>query len=76
MKSNYLYIFFFAGILLFSKVSYAQELTLQEIISGKKDISKEEKNLEFQTHFFEALKQKAISNYGKAIDKICFNITK
>ena len=70
MKSNYLYIFFFAGILLFSKVSYAQELTLQEIISGKKDLSKEEKYLEFQTHFFEALKQKAISNYGKAIESL------
>ena len=70
MKSNYLYIFFFAGILLFSKVSYAQELTLQEIISGKKDVSNEEKNLEFQTHFFEALKQKAISNYSKAIESL------
>lgn len=76
MKSNYLYIFFFAGILLFSRISYAQEPTLQEIISGKKDLSIEDKNLEFQTFFFEALKQNAINNYSKAIENLeqCYQI--
>ena len=30
----------------------------------------EEQDLKFQTYFFEALKQKAINNYGKAIENL------
>jgi len=32
--------------------------------------TEEENSLKFQTHFFEALKQKAIKNYGKAIESL------
>ena len=46
---------------LISILSYAQEPTVN---------IKEEKNLEFQTYFFEALKQTAIKNYGKAIEQL------
>ncbi|WP_217900251.1 tetratricopeptide repeat protein [Lutibacter agarilyticus] len=46
------------GILAISSSFYAQELI------------DEEKKLEFQTHFFEALKQKAINNYAKAIESL------
>lgn len=76
MKSKFLYGFILLGIVTISKVSYAQEPTLQEIITGKKDLSKEERNLEFQAHFFEALKQIAINNYGKAIESLeqCYQI--
>ena len=76
MKGKFLYGFMLMGIIAVSKVSYAQEPTLLEIITGEKDLSKEEKNLEFQTHFFEALKQKAINNYSKAIESLeqCYQI--
>ena len=42
-----------------SGFSYAQKINTQE-----------ENNLKFQTHFFEALKQKAIKNYNKAIESL------
>lgn len=48
-------------MVLISIFSYAQEPTVN---------IKEEKNLEFQTYFFEALKQTAIKNYGKAIEQL------
>ncbi len=48
-------------MVLISILSYAQEPTVN---------IKEEKNLEFQTYFFEALKQTAIKNYGKAIEQL------
>lgn len=38
--------------------------------SAQKINTEEENNLKFQTHFFEALKQKAIKNYGKAIESL------
>lgn len=64
------------GILTIPKISYGQEKELQEILTNKKDRSKEDNNLEFQTYFFEALKQKAINNYSKAIENLenCYEI--
>lgn len=58
MKRTFLFNLIFVGILAISSNFYAQELI------------DEEKNLEFQTHFFEALKQKAINNYSKAIESL------
>jgi len=65
MKSHYLQIIFFIGISLISTILYGQAAT-----------NEEENNLKFQTHFFEALKQKAIKNYGKAIEHLekCYEI--
>jgi len=64
------------GILTIPNVSYAQEKILQEIITGEKDTRKEDNNLKFQTFFFEALKQKAINNFSKAIENLeqCYQI--
>lgn len=42
-----------------SSFSYAQKINIEEELS-----------LKFQTHFFEALKQKAIKNYDKAIESL------
>ena len=44
------------GMLFISGFSYAQKINTEE-----------ENSLKFQTHFFEALKQKAIENHDKAI---------
>ena len=76
MKSTFLYGIMIIGILIIPKVSYAQEKSLQEIITGEKDTRKEDNGLKFQTFFFEALKQKAINNYGKAIENLeqCYQI--
>ncbi|WP_456377073.1 tetratricopeptide repeat protein [Lutibacter sp.] len=65
MKSKKLYNYLLVGIMLISGFSYAQ-----------KNYSVEENNLKFQTHFFEALKQKAIRNYSKAIENLekCYEI--
>ena len=65
MKSRYLQTLFFIGIILISKVSYMQTINIEE-----------ENNLKFQTHFFEALKQKAIKNYSKAVENLekCYEI--
>lgn len=49
------------GILLISMFSYAQQPTVKNA---------EQNNLEFQQHFFEALKQKAINNFSKAIESL------
>lgn len=65
MKSNYLVtcILFLLGINIGGL--FAQNTTLTE-----------ENNLKFQTSFFEALKQKAIKNYPKAIENLenCYQI--
>lgn len=47
------------GMLFISGLLYAQKINTEE-----------ENSLKFQTHFFEALKQKAIKNYGKAIESL------
>ncbi|MBK5208670.1 MAG: hypothetical protein JJE44_04085 [Flavobacteriaceae bacterium] len=47
------------GMIFISGFSYAQKINTEE-----------ENSLKFQTHFFEALKQKAIKNYGKAIESL------
>jgi tetratricopeptide (TPR) repeat protein len=47
------------GIVLITSFTYAQKSTITE-----------ENDLKFQTHFFEALKQRAIKNYSKAIESL------
>jgi predicted Zn-dependent protease len=59
MKVNFLHHIAMLGIFIISIASNAQNETLAE-----------EENLNFQRHFFEALKQKAINNYGKAIESL------
>lgn len=65
MKNKKVYILFLIGISIISNFSHAQ--TVDTI---------EENNLKFQTYFFEALKQKAIKNYSKAIESLekCYEI--
>jgi len=65
MKNKKLHTYLLVGIILISSFSYAQKIN-----------SVEENNLKFQTHFFEALKQKAIKNYSKAIESLekCYEI--
>lgn len=59
MRTKYLYGLIAVGMLFISSFSYAQKINIEE-----------ENSLKFQTHFFEALKQKAIKNYGKAIESL------
>ncbi len=59
MKIRNLYWVIAVGMLFISSFSYAQKIDTEE-----------ENSLKFQTHFFEALKQKAIKNYGKAIESL------
>jgi len=61
MRNGFLHKKLYVGIVLISIFSYAQQPTVN---------INEEKNLQFQTHFFEALKQTAIKNYGKAIEQL------
>ena len=53
------------GMFFISGIFYAQNINIAE-----------ENSLKFQTHFFEALKQKAIKNYRKAIESLerCYEI--
>lgn len=76
MKHPIFFILFLAGILVISNKTQAQEKRLPENSMDKKELLEEEKNLEFQTYFFEALKQKAINNYSKAIENLenCYAI--
>jgi tetratricopeptide (TPR) repeat protein len=45
-------------------------------VNGQNNLVNEENSLKFQNYFFEALKQKAIKNYGKAIENLekCYQI--
>ena len=65
MRYGFLHKIFLVGIVLISSLVYAQ-----------KNNSDEENNLKFQSYFFEALKQKAIKNYSKAIISLekCYEI--
>ena len=65
MKNQKPHSVFFIVMLFFSFISSAQTIDIAE-----------ENNLKFQTHFFEALKQKAIKNYSKAIESLekCYEI--
>jgi len=65
MKSENLHVLFLIGIILISNFLRAQTIS-----------SAEENNLNFKTHFFEALKQKSIKNYNKAIESLekCYEI--
>lgn len=51
-----------AGILLFSQITYAQEEEITDDLGNVSD--------KFQEYFFEALKQKGIENYDRAIDAL------
>lgn len=59
MKFKKTHRLFLIGIVLFSYFSYAQNIDNQEI-----------QDLEFQEHFFEALKQSTTNNYSKAIENL------
>ncbi|MBI9040816.1 hypothetical protein [Lutibacter sp.] len=61
MKSNFIHKIVSVGILIISLFSYAQQPTVNLA---------EQKNLEFQQQFFEALKQKSINNFSKAIESL------
>ncbi|RXP64454.1 hypothetical protein EC396_00315 [Lutibacter sp. HS1-25] len=70
MKNRFLYGLLCLGILVISKVSYAQELDSIMAFSQNKSSKKEDNSLKFQTYFFEALKQNAINNHSKAIESL------
>ncbi|NNL03175.1 MAG: hypothetical protein HKP39_12950, partial [Eudoraea sp.] len=55
------YVIYFLGIFIFSQLNYAQEEESAEVYL-------EDYTDEFQEAFFEALKQKGIENYDKAIN--------
>lgn len=76
MKSTFLFGLILLGIVTFPNNLHAQEVGVQELNAEQKEQLVENKNLEFQTHFFEALKQKAINNYSKAIENLeaCYAI--
>jgi len=59
-KFNYIWIFF--GILLFPSALFSQEE-----IASKEELLIEQQQINFETFFFEALQQKAIGNFDKAI---------
>tara|TARA_R110001583_G_scaffold21685_7_gene82129 strand:- start:7461 stop:8420 length:960 start_codon:yes stop_codon:yes gene_type:complete len=65
MRFNKLHTFIIIGIGLISSYSYAQKPSLEEEI-----------DLNFQTYFFEALKEKAVNNYSKAIESLekCYEL--
>jgi len=65
MRSRKLNTFILIGIIIISSFSHAQTINIEE-----------ENNLKFQKHFFEALKQKAIKNYSKAIENLeqCYEL--
>ncbi|WP_160130041.1 tetratricopeptide repeat protein [Kordia antarctica] len=61
---KYMYIFIFSGMLFsIPEIVHAQE-------EESAEISLEENIDEFQEHFFEALKQRGIENYDRAIDEL------
>lgn len=62
-----------------SFIGFAQQDSLADVLLAKKnseEIQKEQKNLNFETFFFEALQEKAIGNFEKAIAALenCQNI--
>ena len=59
MRTRNLHRIIEVGMLFISGLLYVQKINTEE-----------ENSLKFQTHFFEALKQKAIKNYGKAIESL------
>ena len=65
MNFQNLHIKLLIGLVLISSFSRGQTINIVE-----------ENDLKFQTHFFEALKQKAINNYSKAIESLekCYEI--
>lgn len=72
MLATVKHIFFTVAVLLFFSVSFAQEEVLDSIAAQKnmEEIKQEQLHLNFQNFFFEALQQKAIGNYDKAIEAL------
>jgi len=68
-----LHIILFTGILIIPVFSFSQE-----DVASREELLVEQENINFQTFFFEALQQKAIENYDKAIYALeaCNNINK
>ena len=63
-----LYFLFLFGFILIPEVFYAQEETPEIDIEESAEVFLEEYSDDFQENFFEALKQKGIENYDKAIN--------
>ena len=77
-RAKYIITLYFIGV---SFIGFAQQDSLANVILAKKnseEIQKEQKNLNFEAFFFEALQQKAIGNFDKAITALenCQNIKK
>ena len=70
------YIFVFSFLLGLGNLLFAQEIAVDSIAVQKNESIEEQNNLKFQEHFFEALKQKSIKNYSKAIESLekCYEI--
>ena len=72
--------FLFVFAVMSGEISFAQEEVLDSIAVKKnmEELRKEQKELNFQKFFFDALQQKAIGNYDKAIEALenCQNIRK
>jgi len=75
-RVKHILILCFIGV---SFIGFAQQDSLANVLLAKKnseEIQKEQKNLNFETFFFEALQEKAIGNFDKAITALenCQNI--
>jgi len=69
MKSINFYLTFVLMLLLTLQISYAQEQEDDKLdVEESAEVFLEEYTDEFQEKFFEALKQKGIHNYDRAID--------
>ena len=72
--------FLFVLFIMKGAISFAQEEVLDSLAAKKniEELQKEQKELNFQKFFFDALQQKAIGNYDKAIEALenCQNIRK
>lgn len=76
MQFKIKYILVFCFLVGFGNLLFAQEMAVDSIAAEKQVVIEEQNNLKFQEHFFEALKQKAIKNYSKAIESLekCYEI--
>ncbi|WP_111706991.1 tetratricopeptide repeat protein [Lutibacter citreus] len=76
MYRGILNIFIVFGMVFISTISVAQNNDLQSILTGEKGQNEEMNSLEFQEHFFEALKFSTTNNFKKAIEEleVCYQI--
>jgi len=68
MKKHHVFHFFVLGLVLLPLASYAQEKPSEINIEESAEVFLEEYSDEFEEAFFEALKQKGIENYDRAIN--------